>query len=384
MLACVFAHILALAPGPARRSDVREEQSLQPQSYQQRVGFAFLTRACPTGCEEDEEPEKGPAVVGDPMFRKEGGEDTHFWLKEGELTPLLSWKGAQGARMVLSGRTFGREDTTNQWFSQFVIQEDGKVVIDANSDSKLLDSESGATIKLTLDGKEVALPTQPQLTKSVYASAKGNVKIYAAKLLKNIGKKSADTLDISADGLKLTVYSSEAHKFEDEADRVEYAHLNLDFGSAIPDGATGIFAQLAGTEPMSAATEELLKERAEAAAVDGVRVALLRHQVGCKCPPPPPLPLAESPPPPLPLAESPPPVPPPLPPPARKASADFTYQFLGGGVRRTSVLRACVLPTEHLRWELTRSCGADQPQAAGPGRHGLRRLEQRQGLRHPE
>ena len=86
-----------LAPGPARRSDVREEQSLQPKSYQQRVGFAFLTRACPTGCEEDEEPEKGPAVVGDPMFRKEGGEDTHFWLKTTAASVVFAKDGRKVA-----------------------------------------------------------------------------------------------------------------------------------------------------------------------------------------------------------------------------------------------------------------------------------------------
>ena len=46
-----------------------------------------------------------PVVHGDPMF-KINGKGTHFWLKAGERTPLLT----SGA-ITLSGRTFDRPDT---------------------------------------------------------------------------------------------------------------------------------------------------------------------------------------------------------------------------------------------------------------------------------
>ena len=49
------------------------------------------------------------AATGDPMF-KINGTGRHFWIKEGEDTPLLAV-----GDIVLSGSTFSRKDTGHQW-----------------------------------------------------------------------------------------------------------------------------------------------------------------------------------------------------------------------------------------------------------------------------
>ena len=42
------------------------------------------------------------------------GTGTHFWLKEGLLTPLLTY-ATEHDEFVLYGKTFARVETGNQW-----------------------------------------------------------------------------------------------------------------------------------------------------------------------------------------------------------------------------------------------------------------------------
>lgn len=67
-----------------------------------------------------------------------------------------------------------------------------------------------------------------------------------------------------SNGVALDVKSASAVKFDADAACGKFHHLNLAFASGIPHGfgATGIFAQLAGLEPMLAATKEMLKRPA--------------------------------------------------------------------------------------------------------------------------
>ena len=53
------------------------------------------------------------------------GTGTHFWLKEGALTPLLTF-----GDVTLSGKTFNSPDTGNQWFNQFVVSTKGNAVLE--------------------------------------------------------------------------------------------------------------------------------------------------------------------------------------------------------------------------------------------------------------
>ena len=60
---------------------------------------------------------------------------------------------------------------------------------------------------------------------------------------------------------KYSVKSASATKFAMDGPRDEFHHLNVEFAGGLNTGigATGIFAQLAGVEPMLAATKEMLK-----------------------------------------------------------------------------------------------------------------------------
>ena len=85
----------------------------------QPYGMALQQSTCPDGCLL----QPTPSVHGDPMF-KVNGTGTHFWIKAGKLTPLLSWMSG-GATMELSGRTFNNAETGNQWFDELLISTDG-------------------------------------------------------------------------------------------------------------------------------------------------------------------------------------------------------------------------------------------------------------------
>lgn len=52
---------------------------------------------------------------------KVNGTGTHFWLVEDRLTPLLTWPIEEKKSITLSGKTFNRPETGNQWFDEFVL-----------------------------------------------------------------------------------------------------------------------------------------------------------------------------------------------------------------------------------------------------------------------
>ena len=143
---------------------------------------------------------------GDPVFKLENGSNVHFWIKEGDLQSLLSWKDpASQHEMKLLGKTFANKANGHQWFDELAITEDAQGVFRANV------SEDGAMrvqmLGSTLDMDEVS----PKL---------GN--------------------------LSLHIYVRRAIK-----ERSERSHLNIDFASVLPSDAVGIFAELAGTRNMS-------------------------------------------------------------------------------------------------------------------------------------
>jgi len=171
----------------------------------------------------------GPVVHGDPMF-KINGKGTHFWLKAGESTPLLT----SGA-ITLSGRTFDRPDTGNQWFDQFTISNNGKAVLDVAM------SNGQAVVKL--DGKVVQTG-----------------KLNANGVEVEFGKKGERLLAVKAGALAVDIYPSAAEKFSSDKDKDKYEHLNIDFQGGIPKDSKGVFAEFAGVQAMSEATNALLKK----------------------------------------------------------------------------------------------------------------------------
>ena len=70
-----------------------------------------------------------PAEKGDPIF-KHNGTSTHFWIKAGVSTPLLKWPSHDGMNALeLSGKTFARKATGDQWFKELVVAQGETTVV---------------------------------------------------------------------------------------------------------------------------------------------------------------------------------------------------------------------------------------------------------------
>ena len=214
----LLAFYLAALAAPA-------EQQLEPVS---------LVSACPVGCTE-----ASSVVHGDPMF-KVNGEGVHFWIKEGVPQKLMRWTDpVNGNTLELAGKTFGHPTTNNQWFDEFQLKREGIRV---------------AHVYMQ-DGKMLAYSNSAPFAQD------GN-------------------LEVILGGLKMRIFNATASKFSDAAEQAKYAHLNIDFETALPQSAIGTFAELVGIKPMSEATKATLKPAAIA------DVTQLDRQVACVCPPP--------------------------------------------------------------------------------------------------
>ena len=207
-----------------------------------------------------EQPNLAVSVHGDPMF-KVNGTGTHFWLQAGVLSPLLTWTSAGGAAMMLAGKTFHSDDALNQWFSQFVVKQNGATVLDVSvKDTAEAARQLSGTMDVTVDGKTVD-PTalKPARGSLLFSSAKAAVKATMTK--KSDG--FSDVLTTDAGGLSMSIFSSRAVKFYSKKgsptkEAKKYMHLNIKFDQGLPKGANGVFTELAGTKVLSEATRALL------------------------------------------------------------------------------------------------------------------------------
>ena len=175
-------------------------------------------------------------IHGDPMF-KSNGTGTHFWVKEGTLTPLLTWHSAKGKKIELSGRTITHHKSDYQWFKQLVLTQDGKAVVD------MVAHDPGAKRNNALQGDP-------------FKVTRGEAQLESNSLVKITTEK----VEVEINGLHFVVQPSEARKFTTVQERQHYEHLNLHFDRGIPGGlgAAGILAELAGIQPMSASTKAML------------------------------------------------------------------------------------------------------------------------------
>jgi len=199
-------------------------------------------------------------VHGDPIFKfGEKHNATRLWLPSDKLTPLLKWNSEGGRPMQLLGKTFhpkgGKGDVSknNEWFDQLVIKHGLATVLDVSTNV-----DEPGTMKVTLDDKVV----KPEKGKDTYISAEHHKISFQASKRANT---NADQLHIEAADLALSIYISKASKFNKEKDQVKYAHLNMKFDNGLPTDGSGIFAELAGMEPMSPATAKLLERPADSA-----------------------------------------------------------------------------------------------------------------------
>jgi hypothetical protein len=92
------------------------------------------------------------------------GTGTHFWLSEGVMTPLLT-----SGDVVLSGKTFSRQDTGHQWFDELMVSNKGVTVLDVTTaDGKTRVEFDG---KVVSAGKVSTAPCACQLSPSILLPA---------------------------------------------------------------------------------------------------------------------------------------------------------------------------------------------------------------------
>ena len=209
--------------------------------------------------EETTAPCDDVSIANDPMFVV-NGLHRHFWLPSGENTPLLRWE-AGGAQFVLKGETFG--EGHSQWFGSFSLTADHKEVVRvtiADEPLKLVRRTHGGrklkTLEVWIGGHRVESSAGGELT----LEGGQNVSALANSLPELlVGQHThAESVEIRAPGLKLSVSSASAKKYDEEADKVRWAHLNMRMLSNVPFGATDMIAELAGIRPLSERTKRYL------------------------------------------------------------------------------------------------------------------------------
>ena len=181
------------------------------------------------------------------MFKVEG-KGTHFWIEEGKLTPLMSWTSHNGHTMRLSGRTFSREATGNQWFKELVVERDDAVVFNATSRATF---HHDAPMDVEMDGNLVH-PAPPSGDVNVLNSKDSGLKMWVSK------QGQEQKVNVRAGGALLEIISARAAKFTNEKMQTRYKHLNLRFPHGFPGDAKGLFAELAGLQPMTETTQAVL------------------------------------------------------------------------------------------------------------------------------
>ena len=197
---------------------------------------SYLETLRATVCAESTPSGDPISVHGDPMFQH-NGKGQHFWLKENVSVPLLLWEH-DGHKMRLNGVTFANAETGHQWFKEISLISDGGRAFGVHVSSKsdklsLLSDVNGTLMRAGIFDLEV--------------TSKGT---------KN-NPESVTT--IRAGGMKFALMAARAHKFADPEDQQKYAHVNLKMPEGLATGATGLLAELAGTQPMSVATKVLLR-----------------------------------------------------------------------------------------------------------------------------
>jgi len=201
-------------------------------------------------------------IHGDPMF-KHNGEGFKFSIPVGRPTDLLSWGGGKGGKggeggqplAVLSGTAFERVRTGNQWFDSLALTVGGKEVFNVS-----VAKVARGSLRMVVDG---ALKNPSDV--DTYTSADRSTTMVSSIMSRRfkIGHKSAQTLQVKTLGdVGFTILSAKAAKYDGERGQFDYRHLNVKLDSGMPAGATGIFAELSGAAPITAATKQLLADPA--------------------------------------------------------------------------------------------------------------------------
>ena len=123
---------------------------------------------------------------------------------------------------------------------------------------------NGQTV-VKLDGKVVQTGkvdgrAPPALCLMLTHSSCGAAQLNADGVEVEFGKEGERFLAVKAGALAIDIYPSAAAKFSSDKDKAKYEHLNIDFQGGIPKDSKGVFAEFAGVQAMSEATNALLKK----------------------------------------------------------------------------------------------------------------------------
>lgn len=228
--------------------------------------------------------EKKIAIHGDPALISRTAQKKskqHFWLETGELTTLLSWvnvrrQGEQhGDKLTLKGETFGPSSKTSQWFKRFLIEANGKPVLELSSfrHAHVQNSSLLRTMALSFNGSMPGLlPTTPVPLEGVSNLFVQSRRIHGRQTF----GAAAEELLIRTPSLSLAITAKEASKFVDEKQSARFAHLQLNIVGALPQRTTGLLAELAGPQRRSEATKAAKQPPAEVLANRKAHAAMAR------------------------------------------------------------------------------------------------------------
>ena len=229
-----------------------KKHALTPALHEDNPHLHAGKNSCPTGCML----KQSFIAHADPMM-KVNGSSQHFWLSDGVMTPLFEWTSPlDETSMAIEGKTFQRAASGNQWFSKFTIKQNGTAVCEVS-----LDKPNSGTMVIKLDGNDIKPPSEDP--RGRHNSASNGIQLSASESNGAGHRTNQESLNVEAGGITARIFSSKAAKFANENQKTHYTHLNIqiegDLG-AVPD-ARGIFAELSGLRPMSAATSALLKQK---------------------------------------------------------------------------------------------------------------------------
>lgn len=245
------------------RSDSEHDVSL---ALQEPVDCEYkLEMIVPETALEAASGQKTITVHGDPMMKLRNGTNMHLWLASDQLTPVLTWKNLNGS-MTLLGKTFERSNFGNQWFKEFAVQQDGETVltmafVDDKLDILLGDKHIDAsTITATRDADRAGVARSP-----VFSTSAKAVRLWHNA--SGVREQKTTGVHVQAAGLYFYVWWSAASKFSSKQQQRRYQHLNIAFDGGLPADAAGIFAELAGVKPLSAATSAMIMVRQHSSSV---------------------------------------------------------------------------------------------------------------------
>merc|ERR1740130_2563573 len=197
------------------------------------------------------------------------GKNRHFWVPTGTPTHLLEWTAHEGGRtFVLQGETFG--EGASEWFKRYVLLTNGTEVLQVGIAAEHLPTTVAAGNHVA--DSDTSTPKHPLRTlgvwvdgaamkttgKEVKSTLKGVSALATSRKWGMIGSTHAEEVEIHAPGMHLTIGSQGAKAYESEAERVRWAHLDIQIHGKLPKHSSGFVAELSVLQPLSDRSKGLL------------------------------------------------------------------------------------------------------------------------------